>query len=136
MCVEGKNFYHAGDLNWWHWEEETELYNENMKKSYGKEIDRLEGKHFNAAFVPLDPRQGEAYRYGMDYFLAKASADYVFPMHMWEQYDWIQKYKNALMQENDSKYDECHMANENSMACKCKNCIMEIKHAFTQFFIA
>ena len=30
VYMEDKVIYHAGDLNWWHWEEETESYNEQM----------------------------------------------------------------------------------------------------------
>ena len=26
VTCEGRTIYHAGDLNWWHWEEETEAY--------------------------------------------------------------------------------------------------------------
>lgn len=122
VYAEGKYFYHAGDLNWWHWEEESVLYNENMERAYRKEIDMLEGRHFHVAFVPLDPRLGDAYRYGMDYFCSKVTSDYIFPMHMWEQYDWIQKYKKTLVQENNFQYDK-------------KDCIMEMKHAFEQFHL-
>ena len=36
--VKEKTFFHAGDLNWWHWEEESEYYNEQMRMDYQKEI--------------------------------------------------------------------------------------------------
>ncbi len=52
--------------------------------------------HFDAAFVPLDPRLGHAYGFGMDYFLKHTNADKVFPMHMWEEYGYIGKYKKTL----------------------------------------
>ena len=29
----GHTIYHAGDLNWWHWEEETDTYNRFMKEA-------------------------------------------------------------------------------------------------------
>ena len=35
---EDRTIYHAGDLNWWHWEEESEYYNEQMRMDYQKEI--------------------------------------------------------------------------------------------------
>ena len=34
----GKTIYHAGDLNWWHWEGETEAYNTAMRRAYQAEI--------------------------------------------------------------------------------------------------
>ena len=84
--------YHAGDLNWWHWEEETKAWNRNMEINYKREIDRLRGMEMDAAFVPLDPRLGEAYWYGMEYFLSAVSAKAVFPMHFWEDYSVIPRY--------------------------------------------
>lgn len=99
--TEGKRFYHAGDLNWWHWSGETEEYNRAMAKAYRDEIDRLEGVYFDAAFVPLDPRLEEAYHYGLDYFLEKTECGRVFPMHMWGEYGWIEKYRQT---ETGKKY--------------------------------
>lgn len=84
--AEGKRIYHAGDLNWWHWEGEEKAWNNNMAANYKREIDRLEGQSFDAAFVPLDPRLGEAYYWGMKYFLEKTDVKAVFPMHCWEAY--------------------------------------------------
>ncbi len=95
VCAEGYRFYHAGDLNWWHWEGEPYPWNENMEKDYKKEIDAIQGMHFDAAFVPLDPRLGKAYGWGMDYFLEHTAADMVFPIHMWEKYEYIGKYKTT-----------------------------------------
>ena len=60
----GHTIYHAGDLNWWHWEEETDTYNRFMKEAYQKEIGMLEGMHIDAAFVPLDPRLDREYYWG------------------------------------------------------------------------
>ena len=93
--ADGTALYHAGDLNWWHWEGEAHSWNRNMEVRFKREIDRLAGRHFQAAFLPLDPRQEDAYDYGMDYFLGKVRVDHVFPMHFWEQYDIIRKYKET-----------------------------------------
>lgn len=41
--IGGKRLYHAGDLNWWHWEGESEAENRQMEKDYKREIGRLEG---------------------------------------------------------------------------------------------
>lgn len=95
VWAEGHSIYHAGDLNWWHWEGEPFPFNENMERDYKKEIDRINGIKFDVAFVPLDPRLGKAYGWGMDYFLENTRADKVFPMHMWEKYEYIGKYKTT-----------------------------------------
>lgn len=85
--IEGKRIYHAGDLNWWHWDGEDRAWNNNMAANYKKEIDRLSGQTFDAAFVPLDPRLDSTYYWGMQYFLEKVNARAVFPMHCWEDYE-------------------------------------------------
>ncbi len=95
VTAEGKSIYHAGDLNNWYWPEESKSGNERMERDYKKEIDKIEGRHFDIAFVPLDPRLEEGYGYGMDYFLKKVDAERVFPMHMWEKYDVTERYKKT-----------------------------------------
>lgn len=73
--------YHAGDLNWWHWEEESPRYNSLMRQGYQREIGKLEGRHIDVAFVPADPRQGEQYYWGLDWFMKHTDTSAVFPMH-------------------------------------------------------
>lgn len=89
------SLYHAGDLNHWYWEEESKSWNEQMEKAYQTEIDKIAGREFDIAFVVLDPRLESGYRYGMDYFLQKVPAKNIFPMHMWEDYDVIKRYKQT-----------------------------------------
>ena len=79
--------YHAGDLNDWVWEEESDAYNEQMTLDYRRQIDllaeKLCGREVDAAFVVLDPRQEQDYDRGMCYFLETVSAKQVYPMHYW-----------------------------------------------------
>lgn len=85
---EDKLIYHAGDLNWWHWNGEPDSYNRMMKVNYQKEIDRLgeilAGRTLDVGFVVLDARLEDAYCLGMEYFLEKIPAKAVFPMHFFE----------------------------------------------------
>lgn len=101
VSVEGKTIYHAGDLNWWHWEGEDPAWNARMKQDYQEEIGRIAGRHFDAAFVPLDPRLGESFHLGLSVFLEQTQTDAVFPMHMWEEYDVITRF---LTSEAGRKY--------------------------------
>lgn len=71
MQAEGKTIYHAGDLNWWHWNGEPDEDNEYYKKTFQEEIRRLEGTKIDVAFMLLDPRQEDKYCWGMNYFLEK-----------------------------------------------------------------
>ncbi|MDD3368793.1 MAG: MBL fold metallo-hydrolase [Lachnospiraceae bacterium] len=100
VACEGKDIYHAGDLNLWVWREESKTYNEEMEKNFWKEMNQLSGRHFDLAFVPLDPRQEEDAFGGMDAFCQTAQADHIFPMHFWGQPEIITRYKENR-KEND-----------------------------------
>lgn len=89
-----KTIYHAGDLNLWVWKEETKQYNNNMKAMFQKEMHELKDVMIDVAFAPLDPRQEEWYRLGLDQLLDTANIKYVFPMHFWDKPEIIQQYKN------------------------------------------
>lgn len=83
----GELIYHAGDLNDWVWEGETESYNKQMTGDYRKQIrllaEKLNGRKVDVAFVVLDPRQEKDYDRGMCYFLKKIHVETVYPMHYW-----------------------------------------------------
>ncbi len=83
---KGRTIYHAGDLNWWHWEEETKEYNTAMRRAYQAEINKLQKEKIDVAFVPVDPRLGEAYCLGLDCFMKRTDTKKVFPMHFWDNY--------------------------------------------------
>ena len=85
--TEGRRIYHAGDLNWWHWEEEDDAYNRMMRGDYQKEIETLTGEKIDLAFVVLDPRQEEQFYWGFDWYMRHTDTKIVFPMHMWKQYE-------------------------------------------------
>lgn len=102
--------YHAGDLNDWHWEGETEDDNRQMASTYRAEIDKIKDAHFDAAFVPLDPRQEEHYADGMLYFLKHVDCNAVFPMHYWNEPSVIDRfiteypqYKSRIKTQNQQK---------------------------------
>lgn len=86
--------YHAGDLNWWHWDGEPKSWNRNMEVNFKREIDSMKGRKIDIAFVPLDPRQEEAYYMGMDYFIKNVGANEIYPMHFWGETRIIDRYKS------------------------------------------
>lgn len=91
VTSEGKVIYHAGDLNWWTWEGESKEESEQMEKSFKTEINKLQGRLIDIAFLPLDFRQEERYWLGFDYFMQTVGATYAFPMHCWGRYAVIQQ---------------------------------------------
>lgn len=98
VTAEGKNIYHAGDLNLWKWEGVGELINGKEARDYKREINRIVDKkiHLQVAFLPMDTRQREYATEGIDYFMKNVEVDAVFPMHMWQDYSLIQKYKSKI----------------------------------------
>lgn len=83
--AEGKNIYHAGDLNWWHWEGEPDPDNRWQEETFKQEISRLRGRHFDCAFMLLDPRLEKTAWWGFLEFLKTCDMDAVFPMHYGDQ---------------------------------------------------
>lgn len=88
--------YHAGDLNWWIWPEDTKQEYHNMTAMFERSVERLaqllQDGAADAAFLPLDPRQ-EQYRFcGLEYYLEHIPVKHVFPMHCWEQYEIIPEF--------------------------------------------
>lgn len=99
VTIEGVRIYHAGDLNWWHWEGESQAYNEQMSRNYRQFLAPLTHTHLDLGFVPLDPRLNGAYARGLDYFARLTECDHIFPMHMWDKYYVVDK----LLKDNISK---------------------------------
>ena len=81
--------YHAGDLNDWVWEEESDSYNRQMTADYREQIrllsETLNHRKIDAAFVVLDPRQEKDYDRGMMCFLENIPVKRVYPMHYWNK---------------------------------------------------
>ena len=84
--------YHAGDLNDWYWEGEPEADNQRLTSAYRAEIKKIKGMHFDAAFVPVDPRQEEHYADGILYFLENVDCNAIFPMHYWDDASVIKRF--------------------------------------------
>lgn len=105
LSAEGKLVYHAGDLNWWHWESEGRAYCNNMAANYRRAIETLAKDVrdeaadcgiepiVDAAMVPLDPRLENAYGLGVEYLMKHVTVKKLFPMHLWEKFDWIERYR-------------------------------------------
>lgn len=93
VTANGKTVYHAGDLNLWHWNGRNEIDNLNAKERFEKEILKIKNRHFEAAFVVLDPRQENSFHLGFDYFMKNTDTDKVYPMHFWGDNSIIEKLK-------------------------------------------
>lgn len=100
---EKKLIYHAGDLNWWVWPEDTKQEYNHMTSMFQQAVSRLKelvaensfDGSVDAAFIPLDPRQEQYEFYGMKYYLEHVPIKHVFPMHFWDQFEIIGRYIDA-----------------------------------------
>ena len=84
--------YHGGDLNDWYWEGEPEEENRELRAIFQTEIEKIKGRHFDLAFVPLDPRLEAHYADGLLYFLERVDCNAVFPIHYWGEPGVIQRF--------------------------------------------
>ena len=84
--------YHGGDLNDWYWEGEPEEENRELRAIFHMEIEKIKGRHFDIAFVPLDPRLEAHYADGLLYFLERVDCNAVFPIHYWGEPEVIQRF--------------------------------------------
>lgn len=95
---ERKLIYHAGDLNDWVWDDESEEYNNQMTKDYQEEILKLSNclnnREIDVAFVVLDPRQEQDYDRGMCFYLDNITSKVVYPMHYWDKPTVIDQFIN------------------------------------------
>lgn len=91
ITTQEMKIYHAGDLNWWTWKGETKEEYESMTKAFCEEIDTLKNLSIDVAFLPLDPRQEDRFYLGFDYFMRHTNTKRAYPMHFWEQPEYIDK---------------------------------------------
>lgn len=95
VTADGKSVFHAGDLNWWHWEGEDPAWNRNMEVDFRRYTEALRGRHLDLAMLPMDPRLGEQGFWGPKYFLELADIACVLPMHQWEDFSFTGKFLAA-----------------------------------------
>lgn len=95
VSLEGKTLFHAGDLNWWHWEGEDPAWNRNMEINFKRYCEPLRGRHVDLAMFPVDPRLGEDGFRGARYFLELTDTACLLPMHQWEQFSFTQDFLAA-----------------------------------------
>ena len=84
VTCDGCTVYHAGDLNWWHWEGEDPQWNRSMEADFKRYLEPLRGRRIDLAFAPLDPRQEQSADWGFRYLLELADVQRIVPMHQWK----------------------------------------------------
>lgn len=86
--LNGLKIFHAGDLNNWHWEEEsTPQEIAQMEGDFKKELNDLAqlAPRLDLAMFPVDPRMGGDFMRGARQFVDRIPTNYFVPMHFWAQ---------------------------------------------------
>lgn len=84
--AEGLRIYHAGDLNWWTWEGESQADNDAMTAAFQRETAKLRDIPIDLAFLTLDGRQGGMAFQGFDYYMTHCKIQTAVPMHSFGDY--------------------------------------------------
>lgn len=79
--VDGIDIFHAGDLNWWHWKEDSAEERTIAEQNFKIEIGKIKDEHVDIAFFPVDPRLEEFYNLGAEYFIKEIQPKTLIPMH-------------------------------------------------------
>ncbi|MBR3794572.1 MAG: MBL fold metallo-hydrolase [Clostridia bacterium] len=78
----GIQIFHAGDLNLWHWREESSITEiEAAERAFYDCVAPIPAGAIDLAFFPVDPRQGSMYDAGAGYFVMTVKPKIMIPMH-------------------------------------------------------
>lgn len=92
--IGGVKVFHAGDLNFWHWREEsTPAEIDQAEKDFRKALKPLRGEKIDVAFFPVDPRQGRMYDAGANFFILEIKPRLLIPMHFWGRVEAMKKFE-------------------------------------------
>ena len=94
----GEKLFHAGDLNDWHWKEEStqeeiaeaEAFYQNELKEIASEVSGLD-----VAMYPLDPRLGADFADGAKLFLQQIKTGLLVPMHCQGEYAFVNRFETV-----------------------------------------
>ena len=86
VTIDGIPVFHAGDLNFWHWREESTIQEiEEAEQEFYEAVKPIAKEPIQVAFFPVDPRQGRLYEAGANYFIMTCRPKLLIPMHFWQR---------------------------------------------------
>ena len=101
--IDGISIYHAGDLNWWHWNGEPKSWNNDMAAKYKREVSLIKNYKIDIAFLPADPRLESAELMGMRWFLNEVDVKTAFPMHFENDYSIMDRINDEANKDSTFK---------------------------------
>ncbi|MBR2942402.1 MAG: MBL fold metallo-hydrolase [Clostridia bacterium] len=82
VSCAGISVFHAGDLNLWHWRDESTITEiEAAEQAFYSIVSTIPVGDIDVAFFPVDPRQGSMYDAGAGYFVMTTKPRIMIPMH-------------------------------------------------------
>ena len=82
VSADGLHVFHAGDLNLWHWREESSLREiAQAERDFYEAMRPIERLPIDIAMFPVDPRMGGLYDAGANYFVMAVKPRLFIPMH-------------------------------------------------------
>ena len=89
----GIRVFHAGDLNFWHWREESTMQEiEEADAEFRKAVLPISREKIDVAFFPVDPRQGTMFEAGANYFILSVKPRILIPMHYFRRAETAMDY--------------------------------------------
>ncbi|ERI90060.1 hypothetical protein HMPREF1982_04327 [Clostridiales bacterium oral taxon 876 str. F0540] len=110
--------FHAGDLNWWHWYDESDEDNRKQEVDFKKEIEKLKNERIDIAFFPVDPRLKDSYALGADYFINNINPQVFIPMHFREDYNIIKQFSKKHREKDINIFEISRRGDELSISIK------------------
>ena len=94
--IDGFQLFHSGDLNWWHWENFSKEKQELERIDFQNEIAKLPKDPLDLAFVPVDPRLGNASYLAAHYFIDKLRPKYFVPIHLHTNFQVMKDFSQTV----------------------------------------
>ncbi len=93
LDLNGFRIFHAGDLNFWHWRDESTIKEiEEAEREFQDAVRPLSREKIDIAFFPVDPRQGTMFEAGANFFLLSVKPRLMIPMHYFRRAEIAEEY--------------------------------------------
>lgn len=102
VSVDNLGIFHAGDLNWWHWKNDSPIVQAKEEKDFKQEVQKIKEENIDIAFVPVDPRLEEYYYLAGEYYARTLTPRLIVPMHFGENFYITKNFQKQISSLNIS----------------------------------
>lgn len=96
LFIEGIAIFHAGDLNYWAWEDNDDKTDKKEYYAFIEEIEKIKKNAIDIAFFPIDYRLGENYYKGAKIFAQKVKPQLMLGLHSGGHESITNKFKKEV----------------------------------------